>query len=163
MEVPDWRGRLPARCLGVLAVGSNAFGAGPAFAQSMDRQRAATQTGGVGARNTIWFSATNIADPYYIFGVTGMKAAASLFGLKTQLVGPPTVDYAAQVQSFTTLLADPSTLGIRSLLPRPQRRCAPVQRSLGQRDPDRRRRRDAPGACRAAASRITRCRPRPTP
>jgi ABC-type sugar transport system substrate-binding protein len=100
--------------LGALAVGSNAFGAGPAFADSIERQRAAIQTGGVGARNTIWFSATNIADPYYKFGVSGMKAAASLLGLKTQLVGPPVVDYAAQVQSFTTLLADPSTLGILS-------------------------------------------------
>ncbi|HTW97537.1 MAG TPA: substrate-binding domain-containing protein [Acidimicrobiales bacterium] len=80
----------------------------------MQRQQAPRSQGGAGGRDMVWFSATNIADPYYEFGVGGMKAAAALFGLKSQLVGPPTVDYAAQVQSFTTLLADPSTLGILS-------------------------------------------------
>src|ERR671935_1472026 len=61
---------------------------------------------------TFYWVSENIADPFYVPGIAGMKQAAKLFGFKAALIGPSSNSTSAQAQAFQEVVAKPDTGGI---------------------------------------------------
>lgn len=61
----------------------------------------------------VWVAA-NIADPFYIDGIHGMKTFGKVFGVNVKIVGPATNDAAGMTKAFATTLAEPGVNGIFS-------------------------------------------------
>jgi ABC-type sugar transport system substrate-binding protein len=63
---------------------------------------------------TLYWITANLADPFYIDGIAGMKKFTALFGVKAKVVGPQDSNVAAMVKTFTSTLVQPDCAGIFS-------------------------------------------------
>jgi ABC-type sugar transport system substrate-binding protein len=63
---------------------------------------------------TLYWITANLADPFYIDGIAGMKKFSSIFGVKAKVVGPQDNNVAAMAKTFTSTLVQPDCAGIFS-------------------------------------------------
>jgi ABC-type sugar transport system substrate-binding protein len=63
---------------------------------------------------TLYWITANLADPFYIDGIAGMKAFSAMFGVKAKIVGPQDSNVAKMAKTFQSTLVQPDCAGIFS-------------------------------------------------
>ena len=102
--------------LGGVAASSLVAGTAGAATSSVGRRSAPTSAPQLGTpleQKYVWVTA-NVSDPFYLDGIAGMEEFGRLYGVETEIVGPPDNDIAGMTQALETTIASPDTTAIFS-------------------------------------------------